>query len=171
MDNNKSEIDIEIEKIHDKQRLNMAALLAENEVESHKNRARSLTIGTAFGGVLEIMMRKHDGSHVWATLSPTEAIEFINQIAAGIGCHIHIYPRDDFASWRSWKTPDSEKLIALNSNQDKRRTFGTNPNTDEKLKMLMETQENKKKSEIGIDGEPTINNLKKEEVNGQNVAT
>ena len=66
------------------------------------NRARSVTVGTAFGGVTEIMIRG-DGKFIWAPLQPTEVVELIHQLAAGIGCHIHIQPRNDFASWREWR--------------------------------------------------------------------
>jgi hypothetical protein len=66
------------------------------------NRARSVTIGTAFGGVIEICMRKDDGT-TWAVLQPVEALELAHQIAAAAGCHIALKPREDFASWREWK--------------------------------------------------------------------
>lgn len=70
--------------------------------ESEFNRARSVTVGTAFGGTVEVMMRGNN-SFMWATLQPVEVVELINQMAAGIGCHIAIKPRKDFASWRGWE--------------------------------------------------------------------
>jgi hypothetical protein len=70
------------------------------------NRARSVTVGTAFGGTTELMMRKNDGTVVWALLQPVETVELIHQLAANIGCHIHVQPRDDFASWRDWRHTD-----------------------------------------------------------------
>lgn len=69
------------------------------------NRARSITVGTAMNGAIEMMMRA-DGKHIWATLSPVEVVELIHQMAAGIGCHIHMQPRNDFASWRNWRHAD-----------------------------------------------------------------
>ena len=65
------------------------------------NRARALTVGTAFNGVTEILMRG-DGKYLWATLQPVEVLELIHQLAANIGCHISIQPRQDFGSWRKW---------------------------------------------------------------------
>ena len=72
------------------------------------NRARSVTVGTCFGGTVEISMRRADGTSTFAIMQPVEAIELINQLAAGVGCHIHIFPRKDFASWRDWKYTDEE---------------------------------------------------------------
>ena len=66
------------------------------------NRARSVTVGTAFGGIVELNMRSIDGNVIWCLLQPVEAIEFIHQLAASVGCHIHIQPRKDFSSWRKW---------------------------------------------------------------------
>jgi hypothetical protein len=65
------------------------------------NRARSVTVGTAMNGVVEIMMRT-DGRYVWAILSPSEVIELAHQLAASVGCHALFQPRNDFASWRQW---------------------------------------------------------------------
>lgn len=70
--------------------------------ENELNRARSVTVGTCFGGTVEVMMRSNNG-FLWATMQPVEVVELINQLAAGIGCHIAIKPRQDFASWREWK--------------------------------------------------------------------
>lgn len=77
-------------------------------------RARSVTIGTNFGGQLELSLRMNDGTTPWAPLHPPEAIELINTIAAAIGCHINIKPRDDFASWRRWK--DTGGAIQISGN-------------------------------------------------------
>jgi hypothetical protein len=86
----------------------------ENDIQANQNRARSVTVGTAFGGVIELMMRKNDGTVVWATLQPVEVTELLHQLAAGIGCHLHLQPRDDFSSWRSWKTETPEQIRHLN---------------------------------------------------------
>lgn len=74
------------------------------QLEDNNNRARSITVGTAFGGSIEICMRV-DGNTVWAVLQPVEALEFAHQIAAAAGCHVSMRPRQDFGSWREWK-PD-----------------------------------------------------------------
>jgi hypothetical protein len=71
------------------------------------NRARSVTVGTTFNGVSELVMRT-DGRYIFAILQPTEVIELIHQLAANVGCHIHIQPRNDFASWRKWKDVQSD---------------------------------------------------------------
>ena len=72
------------------------------------SRARSITIGTAFGGSVEVCMRRGDALYVNAILQPVEAIEIIHQLAAAVGCHIHLQPRRDFASWRDWKYTEEE---------------------------------------------------------------
>ena len=72
------------------------------------NRARSVAIGTAFGGTTEITMRCNDGRTIWAHLQPVEVTEMIHQMAGNIGCHIALKPRDDFATWRQW---DEDKQL------------------------------------------------------------
>ena len=69
-------------------------------------RARAITVGSCFGGTLEVSMRLNDGTTVWTPLHPPEVIELINTLSAAIGCHISIKPREDFASWRQWKDPE-----------------------------------------------------------------
>jgi hypothetical protein len=71
-------------------------------------RARSVTVGTAFGGTTELMLRGNDGNVIWAIMQPVEVVELIHQLAANVGCHIHLQPRNDFASWRNWKNTDAE---------------------------------------------------------------
>ena len=76
------------------------------EVESRQSdlaRARSITVGNAFGGVTEVSLRGTGDRFLWILLQPAEVTELIHQLAANIGCHIHIQPRDDFASWRQWR--------------------------------------------------------------------
>ena len=77
--------------------------------ESNLNRAKSVTVGTAFGGTTEIMMRGSGGRHMWCVMQPVEVTELIHQLAANIGCHIAVKPRDDFASWREWRVSSAEK--------------------------------------------------------------
>ena len=79
-----------------------------NNMKEAANRARSFTVGTAFGGVCEISMRRSDGIHTHAILQPVEVIELIHQLAANVGCHIHLQPRRDFATWRDWKHTEEE---------------------------------------------------------------
>lgn len=74
------------------------------------NRARSVTVGTAFGGTTELTMRRGDGSFTFAILQPVEAIELIHQLAANVGCHLQLVPRKDFASWRDWRVSEEERL-------------------------------------------------------------
>ena len=73
-----------------------------------QNRARSVTVGTAFGGVTELIMRRGDGTFTYAIMQPVEIIELIHQLSANVGCHMQLVPRKDFASWRDWKLTDAE---------------------------------------------------------------
>ena len=77
--------------------------------ESNVNRSRSITIGTSFGGTTEISMRGNGDRFLYCIMQPVEVIELIHQLAANVGCHIAIKPRDDFGSWREWKIPNAEK--------------------------------------------------------------
>jgi len=78
-------------------------------LESNLTRARSVTVGTAFGGTTEISMRGEGGLSLWCLMQPVGVIELIHQLAANAGCHIHIQPRDDFSSWREWRVSEAEK--------------------------------------------------------------
>jgi hypothetical protein len=78
-------------------------------VESNLNRARSVTVGTAFGGTTEISMRGNGDRFLYSIMQPVEVIELIHQLAANVGCHIAIKPRDDFGSWREWRVSEAEK--------------------------------------------------------------
>jgi len=76
----------------------------ENEyanLQQNKNRARSVTVGTAFGGAIEINMRG-DYHSLWCILSPVEAVELLEQLAAAAGVQVATKPKDDFSSWRGW---------------------------------------------------------------------
>jgi SOS-response transcriptional repressor LexA len=89
-----------------KTRQKINALCEENEYASMKQnqtRARSLSVGTAGGGIIELNMRG-DYGNLWYQMQPTEAIEIIGQIAAASGIEIAMRPRQDFSSWRSWDT-------------------------------------------------------------------
>lgn len=105
--NKKIKIEVENEsrqKIHD--------LYEENEylsIKQNQNRARSITVGTAFGGVVEINMRS-DIASVYAQMQPTEAIELIEQLAAGVGVEIAMRPKVNFASWRGWEEVIDQRI-------------------------------------------------------------
>lgn len=71
--------------------------------QANLNRARGVTVGTCFGGTIELSMRHPNGTVIWTPLQPVEAIELIHQLAASVGCHLILKPRNDFASWRQWR--------------------------------------------------------------------
>jgi hypothetical protein len=80
--------------------------------ESALNRARSVTVGTCFGGTTELMMRANDGSVLWCPMQPVEVVELIHQLAANVGCHVAVKPRSDFSSWRNWRvTPEEQQHL------------------------------------------------------------
>jgi hypothetical protein len=77
--------------------------------ERDLNRARSFTVGSSGGGTTEIAMTMNSGKTVWSILQPVEVVELIHQLAANVGCHIALKPRDDFSSWREWRISEAEK--------------------------------------------------------------
>ena len=97
---NDKELQKELERHHKLRQL--------ESLKAGDTRAQSITIGNAGGGTVEITMRSASGRFLWNTYQPVEAIELINQLAAGVGCHIHLMPRQDFASWRNWKVSPEE---------------------------------------------------------------
>lgn len=92
----------------DEHNLRMRERQLENGLNETLTRARSFAVGTAFGGAVEISMRGDSGSHMWAILQPVEAVEILHQLAAAVGCHMHLIPRHDFAAWRNWKNSPEE---------------------------------------------------------------
>jgi hypothetical protein len=72
-------------------------------VKSNQTRARSLSVGTCGGGLIEVNIRGDIGN-LWYQLQPAEAVEIIGQLAAAAGVEIAMRPRQDFAAWRSWDT-------------------------------------------------------------------
>lgn len=88
-----------------------------NDLESLNNRARSVSVGTAFGGAIDLTMRRPDGVCTYAILQPVEAIELLHQLSAAVGCHLNLQPRQDFSSWRTWKNSETElkKTLAQSS--------------------------------------------------------
>lgn len=77
--------------------------------ESNFNRSRSITVGTSFGGTTEISMRGNGDKFLYCIMQPVEVLELIHQLAANVGCHIALKPRDDFGSWREWRISQAEK--------------------------------------------------------------
>lgn len=103
------EIESNIEIKHlEKLRQLQAEMDIENR-ESNKNRARSITIGTSFGGTSEIMMRGDGGRHLWCLMQPVEVIELIHQLSANVGCQAQLNPRKDFSTWRDWRVSEAEQ--------------------------------------------------------------
>jgi len=91
-------------KIHD--------IYEENEYKSVKaiqKRARAITVGTAFGGIVEVSIRSDD-DFLYAQMQPTEVIELIEQLAAGVGVDIAIRPKVNFASWRGWEEVIDQRI-------------------------------------------------------------
>ena len=89
-----------------KTRQKIHELYEENELANLKQtqtRARSFTVGTTTGGIIEVGMRG-DFANLWYLLQPVEAVEIINQLAAAAGLEIAMRPRQDFATWRGWDT-------------------------------------------------------------------
>lgn len=89
-----------------KTRQKIHELYEENELANLKQsqtRARSFTVGTTTGGIIEVGMRG-DFANLWYLLQPVEAVEIINQLAAAAGLEIAMRPKQDFSTWRGWDT-------------------------------------------------------------------
>ena len=121
----------------------------ENELanlEANKYRARSFTVGTAFGGIIELSMRG-DYNHMWCLLQPVEAVEFIEQLAAAAGLQVALRPKQDFASWRGWNVDTENKYWVgsahwqLGNDDPARKQLES---AEEEQKNLPEPKENKK---------------------------
>ena len=83
-------------------------------LDSNRNRAQSVSIGMSGSGTAEITMRGVNGTFLWNVYQPVQVTEFIHQLAASIGCHIQIQPRNDFGSWREWREPIEAERIHSN---------------------------------------------------------
>jgi len=88
-----SEVRKKILEIHEQNEL--------EALEANKTRARSFSVGTCGGGLLEVSIRG-DSGFLWYQLGAVEAVEVIQQLAAGAGLDVALRPRQDFAAWRSW---------------------------------------------------------------------
>lgn len=73
------------------------------ELKHNQNRARSFSVGTTTGGIIEVSMRA-DSATLWYLLHPVEAVEMIEQLAAAAGLQVALRPKQDFSTWRSWDT-------------------------------------------------------------------
>ena len=72
------------------------------------NRARAVSVGTSFGGVVELNMRTDIGNF-FCCLQPAEVIELIHTLSGAVGCNANIESRNDFSSWRDWRVSKAEK--------------------------------------------------------------
>jgi hypothetical protein len=87
-----------------------AAEMSLKALKANTSRSRSVTVGTAFGGTTEIIMRGDGDDMLWCLLQPVEVVELIHQLASNVGCHIKVQPRQDFASWRGWHVSEETLL-------------------------------------------------------------
>lgn len=71
------------------------------------NRAKSICIGSANGGIIELSLRSGKTT-LHYIMRPVEAIEVMEQLAAACGVEIAKRPKQDFTAWRSWdvETPN-----------------------------------------------------------------
>jgi len=93
-------------KKESKTRKKIHSIYEENELaslEQNKTRARSLTVGTANGGIVEVALRG-DYSNLWFLLQPVEVVEVIEQLAAATGLEVAMRPKQNFSTWRGWDT-------------------------------------------------------------------
>jgi hypothetical protein len=71
------------------------------DLKNNQSRARSFSVGTTTGGIIEVSMRA-DVASLWYLLHPVEAVEIIEQLAAAAGLQVALRPKQDFTTWRSW---------------------------------------------------------------------
>lgn len=68
-------------------------LITIQQIQADKYRGRSLVIGTAFSGVIEVGMRSHNGEYHWILLTHEEVVGAANSLAAAAGCEGKIFPK------------------------------------------------------------------------------
>ena len=56
------------------------------------------------------MNMRSDIASVYAQMQPTEVIELIEQLAAGVGIEIAMRPKVNFASWRGWEEVIDQRI-------------------------------------------------------------
>lgn len=135
--------------------LELEEKLKELELEEHlhnsqsniKNRARSISIGSCGGGMIEINMRNHY-DHMYYIANPVEVVELIGQLAASCGVEVAMRPREDFASWRSWDTnlPSGIEFMGAAPFQltaEKRKSIGDAKDIHKKAIFPMDSEERK----------------------------
>jgi hypothetical protein len=100
-------------KIHEIYEQNEYADLKQNQ-----NRARSFSVGTTTGGIIEVSMRA-DHANLWYLLYPVEVAEIIEQLASAAGLQVALRPKQDFTTWRSWDatSPDFSHWIGASPGQ------------------------------------------------------
>jgi hypothetical protein len=144
------------EETQSKIREKINQIYEENELAnlvSNKNRARSITVGTAFGGAVEISMRG-DYHDLWVIMQPVEAVELIEQLASGIGLQVAMRPKQDFAAWRGWNIDAEDRYWAgaapwqIEDTSHRHKKLLNQERNDEKL--LSESDDKKTKKEIEI---------------------
>ena len=90
---------------------------------------------------------RSDAATVWAQLRPVEAIELMEQLAAGCGIEIAMRPKQNFASWRGW-----EEVIDRNISVNQLDWKGTAPYqlgpNEEEVKLLEEKSKPKRKRSV-----------------------
>lgn len=99
-------------KSHQKRMQELEEDLQFNSMKSNINRARSITVGTAFGGIIEISLRT-DTDFFYAQLQPTEAVEIIEQLASACGLQIALRPKQDFSAWRGWELTEESDVRVI----------------------------------------------------------
>jgi len=72
-----------------------------NVSDNTRRRARSVLVGTGYGGMIEISLR-NEFYNMYMLLQPVEAVEFMEQIAAGCGIELAMRPKQNFTAWRTW---------------------------------------------------------------------
>ena len=86
---------------------NMAEENEYKNMQQNRDRARSVTVGTCGGGSLELHMRG-DYHSSWMLLTPVEALELAEQLAAASGVHVAMKPKNDFSAWRGWNADNMD---------------------------------------------------------------
>lgn len=137
--------------------------------ESNLNRSRSITVGTTFGGTTEVSMRGNGNRFLYSILQPVEVLELIHQLAANIGCHIAVKPRDDFGSWREWRVSDAEKKHLGDhppfvNDMAVFQSIGASGFNQQKAEAIMEGWLNQKEYEHANDGTQIKKDQKKQKV-------
>lgn len=136
-------------------------------INNQKHRALSFTVGTAFGGSVEINLRNQH-THLYCILQPVEAVEILAQLAAACGCNIDITPRNDFSSWREWNLPNEELLSYYSNNKILKEDFKlskglSSENLQKQIEFLIEMKRRVDIEEKQIDqltsGKENVNTL------------